>query len=64
MRVTRLALAAMAVAGTFAVPAPAQASEPPIGICSYDIDWGVVPEVLAALPAGLGNVVGNAICRI
>lgn len=65
MRSLRIALAAVAVAGTFALPATsASASEPIIGICYYDIDWGEVPTVLAALPAGAGGVVSRAICKI
>jgi hypothetical protein len=65
MRSLRIALAAVAVAGTVVLPAStASASEPIVGICSYDIDWGYVPELLAALPAGAGGVVGAAICRI
>jgi hypothetical protein len=64
MRTTRLLLATAALAGSFAVPALAAESEPPVGICSYDIDWGYVPEVLRALPAGAGTVVAGAICRI
>lgn len=59
MRATRLALAAAALAATaFAVPATA--SEPPIGICSYNIDWGV----LADLPEPVRGAVFFVICKI
>lgn len=60
MRIARLALATAAVAAAFAVPATASASEPPIGICSYNIDWGVLED----LPEPVRSAVFFVICKI
>ncbi|HWL34748.1 MAG TPA: hypothetical protein VNQ77_01015 [Frankiaceae bacterium] len=58
MRITRIALATVALAGAFAVPATA--SEPPVGICSYNIDWGVVGD----LPEPARSTAFFVICKI
>jgi hypothetical protein len=62
VRTLRLALAAVALGAAFAVPA--SASEPPVGICSQDIDWGNVNDVLAQLPEPVARAVVSTICRV
>ena len=60
MRITRTLVAAAALAAAAAVPTAATASEPPIGICSYNIDWGVFED----LPEPARSAFFFVVCKI
>ena len=56
----RLALAVASLGAALLVATPATASEPPIGICSYNIDWGVFED----LPEPARGAFFAVVCRI